>query len=197
MFGGLRAGEVANIRVIDITPYGDSHASGGMKVSIVTQDLRKDIGDKSGTSQVKRERKQFVFNIKDVLPLLYKEHMKRYSLSDRSQKSSIYDPLFINRDGKAMTGKSIRYYSNKIKAEFIRELLASDNPDAVITALNLQSTKWSFHIGRSIFTNLTAKTAKNPYEVALAKGDLSIYSALTYMSDTPECPVHCRLYSHC
>lgn len=186
MFGGLRAGEVSNIRIIDLTPYGDSDATGGMKVSLATHDLRNDIRDTAGTSRVKRQRKQFVFNIKGVLSILYKDHMKRYHSLSPSKNDSIYTPLFINRDGKAMTGKCIRYHFNKTKVAFIQELLSSENPDDVITALNLQSTKWSFHIGRGIFTNLTAKSAKNPYEVALARGDRSIFSALTYMADTPE-----------
>lgn len=187
MFGGLRAGEVANIRHMDLTPYGDALGSGGLKVKIATRELRRDIRDTSGTSRVKRERIQFVYNVKEMIPLFYRNHLnyikgKFYN----NQTPPLSDPLFLNRDGKAMTGKSIRYYFNVVKKVFLEELTCSRNPDDIISSLNLQSTKWSFHIGRGIFTNLVAKLAKNPYEIALARGDLSIYSALTYMADTEE-----------
>lgn len=186
MFGGLRAGEVANIRVGDITPYGDSFGLGGIKINLQSRGLRRDIRDVSGSSEVKRERQQLIYNIKSMLPLLYEEHMKRNIKRYAEKCLSASSPLFIDRDGNAMTGKSIRYHFNKIKREFIEELSASENPEHIISAINLGSSKWSFHIGRGFFTNLIAKTAKNPYDVALARGDRSIFSALTYMADTEE-----------
>lgn len=186
MFGGLRAGEVANIRHTDVTPYGDTLGKGGIKLNISLRNLRTDIRDTAGTSRVKRDRFQFVYNVKGALPILYEEHLKYIQgfYDDTSPHPS--DALFINRDGKAMTGKSIRYYLDKVRMAFIDELAQSSNPDDVITSVNLQSTKWSFHIGRGTFTNLLAKAAKNPYEIALARGDRSIFSALTYMADTEE-----------
>lgn len=186
MFGGLRAGEVANIRVGDITPYGDSIGSGGIKINIQSRGLRSDIRDVSGSSEVKRERQQFIFSVKSLLPLLYEQHMKRNVKKYGDKSLSASSPLFIDRDGNAMTGKTIRYHFNKIKQAFIEELSASENPEHIISSINLRSSKWSFHIGRGFFTNLIAKTAKNPYDVALARGDRSIFSALTYMSDTEE-----------
>lgn len=186
IFGGMRIGEVVNITLKDITPYGDAYGKGGMKISLVSQVLRTDIKDTSGTSFVKKPRLQFIYNIKNILPSLYQEHLKLlrniYNLSDLA----LTTPLFVNRDGNAMTGKSLRYHFEKVKKCFIEELSKSLNPNDVITSINLKNTKWSFHIGRGTFTNLIAKVANNPYEVALSRGDTSIFSALTYMADTTE-----------
>ncbi|MGM0715008.1 site-specific integrase [Brevibacillus parabrevis] len=186
IFGGLRAGEIVNIRHRDVTPYNDEWGSGGLKINLASRALRTNIKDSSGTSQVKKPRKQFVFNVKDALPILYEEHMKYLSKYYGDKTPPISHALFINRDGKPLTGKSLRYYFGVVKEAFLRELESSDNPDDVVEALNLRTTKWSFHIGRGIFTNLIGKLAKNPYELALARGDMSIFSALTYMADTDD-----------
>ena len=186
IFGGLRIGEVVNITLKDITPYGDIFGKGGIKLSLTSRLLRPDIKDTSGTSYVKKSRLQFVYNIKNILPALFEEHLKflRNSLNISELPSDT--PLFINRDGNAMTGNSMRYHFDKVKKNFINELARSNNSDDVITSINLISTKWSFHIGRGTFTNLIAKVAHNPYEIALSRGDSSIFSALTYMADSTE-----------
>lgn len=186
IFGGLRAGEIVNIRHSDITPYGDRNCKDGLKVLLRTNNLRTDIKDSSGTSRVKRERHQFVFSVKGALPELFKQHINylQKRLGPNGWKND--DPIFINRDRKALTGQSLRYSFDKVKETFLQMLSQSQNPDDIITAINLKSTRWSFHIGRGTFTNLLAKVAKNPYEIALPRGDKSILSALTYMADTEE-----------
>lgn len=186
IFGGLRIGEVVNLTLKDITPYGDIHGKGGIKLSLTSRLLRPDIKDTSGTSYVKKSRLQFVYNIKNILPVLYEEHLKFLKKSLNISELPVNTPLFINRDRNAMTGQSMRYHFNKVKKDFINELAKSNNSDDVITSLNLISTKWSFHIGRGTFTNLIAKVANNPYEIALSRGDSSIFSALTYMADSNE-----------
>lgn len=186
IFGGLRIGEIANITLKDITPYSDSYGKGGMKIALTSQTLRPDIKDTNGTSYVKKPRLQFVYNIKNILPHLYKDHLRLLKGIYDSSDLPLTTPIFVNRDGKAMTGKSIRYHFEKVKKCFIEELSKSLNVDDVIMSINLKNTKWSFHIGRGTFTNLIAKVANNPYEVALSRGDTSIFSALTYMADTVE-----------
>ncbi|UKS29978.1 site-specific integrase [Paenibacillus sp. HWE-109] len=185
IFGGLRAGEIVNIKISDITPYGDQNGKDGLMLLLKTRNLRTDIKDISGTSRVKRDRRQFVYPVKDLLPLLFRNH-----LTEIHRKLGKYpemdSPLFINRDGKALTGKSLRDAFAKVKKNFLFELHSSPNPDDIITAIHLQSTKWSFHIGRGTFTNLLSKKAKNPYDLALPRGDKNITSSLTYMSDTEE-----------
>ncbi|KRE96431.1 hypothetical protein ASG89_31165 [Paenibacillus sp. Soil766] len=114
IFGGLRAGEIVNIKISDITPYGDEYGKGGLMLLLKTRNLRTDIKDISDTSRVKRDRRQFVYPIKDLLPLLYKNH-----LTEMQRKLGKYpevdSPLFINRDGKALTGKSLRDAFAKVK----------------------------------------------------------------------------------
>ncbi|MFF2528820.1 site-specific integrase [Brevibacillus sp. NPDC058079] len=185
IFGGLRAGEIVNILISDLTPYGDQYGSGGVLIFLTTRDLRRDIKDISGTSRVKRNRKQFVYSIKGILPTLYKNHLT--DMENKFGKAmNLNSPLFLNRNGQALTGKSLRDAFNNVKEKFLSELASSHHPDDMIIALNLKSTKWSFHIGRGTFTNLLAKKARNPYDIALPRGDQSITSSLTYMSDSEE-----------
>ncbi|MEC0247271.1 site-specific integrase [Paenibacillus chitinolyticus] len=185
IFGGLRAGEIVNITISDLTPYGDQYGTGGLLILLRTRNLRIDIKDTSGTSRVKRDRKQFVYSVRELLPTLFRNHL--IEMHKKLGKELGHDsPLFINRDGKALTGKSLRDAFGKVKKNFLHKLSSSRRPDDMITAINLQSTKWSFHIGRGTFTNLLAKKAKNPYDIALPRGDKSITSSLAYMSDTEE-----------
>ncbi|MDQ0899883.1 site-specific integrase [Paenibacillus sp. V4I7] len=185
IFGGLRAGEIVNIKISDLTPYGDQYGKGGLMILLRTRNLRTDIKDISGTSRVKRDRRQFVYSVKDLLPTLYKNHITEIQ-KKLGKDLEMDSPLFINRDGKALTGKSLRDAFKKVKKNFLFGLHSSQNPDDIITAINLQSTKWSFHIGRGTFTNLLSKKAKNPYDIALPRGDKNITSSLVYMSDTEE-----------
>ncbi|KAF6569571.1 site-specific integrase [Paenibacillus polymyxa] len=185
IFGGLRAGEIVNIRVNDLRPYGDEYGKGGLLILLKTQNLRTDIKDTSGSSRVKRDRKQFVYSVKNMLSVLYKLHLNNLQRKLGSEFSGS-SPLFVNANGKALTGKSLRDRFGKVKEAFLKNLTSSENPNDMITAINLQSTKWSFHIGRGTFTNLLARAAVNPYDIALPRGDKNIPSSLTYMSNSEE-----------
>lgn len=186
IFGGLRAGEIVNITMSDLTPYGDQYGKGGLLILLSTRNLRTDIKDTSGTSRVKRDRKQFVYSANGLLSILYQDHILELQNKLGRDDLELECPLFMNRDGKALSGKSLRDLFHKVKRQFLQELSSSSNPDDVITSINLQSTRWSFHIGRGTFTNLLAKVAKNPYDIALPRGDQNIRSSLTYISDHSE-----------
>ncbi|QQA24520.1 hypothetical protein I6G76_29650 (plasmid) [Bacillus cereus] len=52
-------------------------------------------------------------------------------------------------------------------------------------SINLKIPNGHFTLEEELY-KLIAKVANNPYEVALSRGDTSIFSALTYMADTVE-----------
>lgn len=177
LFGGLRMGEVVNLKRSDIKtigPYGVE----GLLLKIEKNNLRTDIRDSSGSSYVKKSRDQLVLGFRDWLKELYKAHYNNYL------RNSDSEAVFVNKHGKAMTGASYRYYFKKIKSSFINYLKESSNPHDKIASISLANSNWSTHIGRGTFTNMIAESAQNPQDIALLRGDDDISSSLDYMSNT-------------
>jgi len=141
--------------------------------------MRTDIKDTSGSNYVKRPRKQRVFNINGWLNILLEDHLELYNIDADGSGA-----LFINSEGKAMTGKSYRQYFDKVKRNFIKYLREQGNQEDILVANHLNISKWSTHIGRGTFTNLLAEFAENPYDVAFPRGDKQLTSSLSYMSKT-------------
>ncbi|WP_240417366.1 site-specific integrase [Paenibacillus periandrae] len=176
-FGGIRQGELVNIRRSDVISIG-SFGEFGIVIKLQQKNMRTDIKDSSGSSGVKKPRRQIVFPIQDWLQSLYRFHIGAYTPEDGS------DALFVNRDGKAMSGQSYRAYFSKLKKEFLKQLRKSSNPDDIVYAVKLEEYKWSTHLGRGIFTNLLAEEADNPYDIALPRGDSNLSSSLVYQGNT-------------
>ncbi|WP_229754444.1 tyrosine-type recombinase/integrase [Priestia megaterium] len=177
IFGGLRVGEVVNIKRSDVKtigPYGVE----GLLLNIEKGIFRTDIRDTSGSSYVKKSRDQLILGFREWLKDLYKLHCNNFVKGIESEA------LFINKNGKPMTGASYRYYFNNLKKAFINYLKSSDNPNDKIASISLSNSKWSTHIGRGIFTNIIAESAQNPQDIALLRGDDNIASSLDYMSNT-------------
>lgn len=187
IFGGLRTGEVVNIRTSDIKligPYGQD----GLLLNVQNNMNRTDIKDGSGSSYVKKPRDQLVLGFRDWLKQLYILHYQQYI------KNSNTNAIFINKTGMPMTGASYRYYFTKAKIAFINYLKHSQDPNDKIASIALSNTDWSTHIGRGIFTNMLAEVAKNPQDVALLRGDDNISSSLDYMSNTKRMKTNLEYY---
>ncbi|WP_242300894.1 site-specific integrase [Bacillus cereus group sp. BfR-BA-01494] len=177
IFGGLRIGEVVNIRPSDIKligPYGQD----GLLLNVKNNINRVDIKDGSGSSYVKKPRDQLILGFRDWLKQLYKLHYQQYV------KDSNTNATFLNKKGMPMTGASYRYYFTNAKKTFINYLKHSQDPNDKIASISLSNTDWSTHIGRGIFTNMLAEVAKNPQDIALLRGDNNIASSLDYMANT-------------
>ncbi|PFO83584.1 hypothetical protein [Bacillus cereus] len=177
IFGGLRVGEVVNLRIIDlqtIGPFGQD----GIVVDLDTRELRKDLASVSGNDYVKKPRFQLIYGYKDWLKLFYKQHM------ELTNNKIGHSPLFQTHKGLALTGGSYRYHFKIVKESFLQHLRNSSNPVDRINSISLENTPWSTHIGRGIFSNMLAETAKNLYEVSFPRGDSSLDSVLTYFSNT-------------
>ncbi|MGR9048236.1 hypothetical protein ACQ4XT_06395 [Halobacillus faecis] len=172
--GGLRSGEVVNL---SRTQAVRRITSGDFILDIKTRNFRTDIKDHT-SSEVKRERTQEVFNVKDWLNILFEDHKIKYRPLDSS------NALFVNSKGKAMTAKSYSQYFNKVKNAFCNYLKAYGDEDDVVLADHLRTTDWSTHIGRGTFTNLVAERTDNPFLIAYKRGDKDTYSALPYIAKT-------------
>ena len=86
--------------------------------------------------------------------------------------------LFVDRDGKPMSGAVYEKRFAKIKKAFLEHLEKNDSPHFY----HLKNTNWNTHIGRGIYTNLMASIVSSPNELAILRGDKSIESSLSYMS---------------
>ncbi|MED3727100.1 site-specific integrase [Priestia filamentosa] len=176
-FGGLRVGELVNLRVMDlktIGPYGQD----GLLADLQTRNFRDDLKSTCGNDFVKKPRIQLIYGYKDILRTFYKQHMRNIIIAKGDE------PLFQNKQHNALTGSMYRYYFNNLKKQFLNYLRQSDNPVDNINALSLENTSWSTHIGRGIFSNLIAEEAENLYEVSFSRGDSSLESVLPYFSNT-------------
>jgi len=176
-FGGLRVGEIVNLRRMDISTLG-SYGENGLVLNIESRTLRTDLSNTSGSNYVKKPRYQLVLGYKKWAKVFYKTHVEKYPATSGS------DPLFINKHGYALTGQSYRYYFNKLKEEFLSYLRNSKNAEDKMASLTLASFKWSTHLGRGVFSNLLAEEAKNLYEVSFPRGDSSFESVMPYFANT-------------
>ncbi|KGR90474.1 hypothetical protein CD30_11060 [Ureibacillus massiliensis 4400831 = CIP 108448 = CCUG 49529] len=180
-FGGLRTGELCNLRIRDLQLIGDKGEYGFIVDLSEDRNLRKDIVNTSGSSYIKTKRRQIVFGFKNWSTIFYEKHMNNFR---DDMKLSGETPLFLNQKGLAMTGNNYYYHFNRIKDIFLQCLRDSDNMADRNNALVLESELWSSHIGRGIFSNLLAEEADNLYDVSFPRGDKSFESVKPYLANT-------------
>lgn len=178
IFGGLRIGDVVNLRHQDISTIGGSYGEQGLRLEINERHLREDIYDSSGSTGVKKPGSRVVFNYSTWVPTLYRNHIRLYKPANDS------DALFVNRNGMAMTGDVYRYHFTKLKHAFINKLREHGGTECMMMALHLETHTWSSHIGRGLFSNMLAKTTNNPALLARYRGDDDLTSAITYLGDS-------------
>lgn len=174
-FGGLRVSEVVNVTYTSITPKGP-FCKNGMIIDLRKRDLRKDLKENARTS-VKKPRKQLVIPVGDLLLILYQYHIKHYR-----QKET--DAVFVDVNNKPMSKQTYTYNFEKVKKSFLDKLRHSTDPRLKIHATTLSIKKWSTHLCRGVFSNMVADSAENASEIASLRGDSSLESALSYISDS-------------
>lgn len=178
LFGGLRKGDIVNLTKKSVGLKG-LNGEYGIELNIKKRNLRNDINDSAGSSEVKKPRKQIVISIgNDVLPTLYKNHINRYT-NNRTQA------LFTNYNGEAMTGDSYEYYFKKLKRAFIRRLLESNDIRLNGYGKVLSTQKWNTHIGRGIFSNMIAQNC-NELQLSVMRGDSSTKSSHVYIESSEQ-----------
>jgi len=177
IFGGIRCGEAVNIVRTSIKRSIDGKS---MTIHLKENNFRTDLKDLMGSNYVKKNRKQLILSVNNWGIELFNNHINSYSKKDIGNTGA----LFINRDGRPMSGSSYSYYFKKVKNAFISFLEESDEVNDRILALNLRNSNWLTHIGRGTFTNLIAEEIENPAELMFLRGDSSLESALPYLTKT-------------
>lgn len=180
-FGGLRIGEVVNIKRTGIRLKGPM-GKYGLIVNIQPNNHRTDLKHPTSGGATKKKRKQFIFPYKgDILSRLYENHLSLIASYDVKSKA-----LFINNQGNGMTDDMYRYYFNKVKNTFSDKLLSSDDVKYKNYGLHLKSVKWSTHLGRGVFSNMIAEISPNIAYLRQYRGDSTFDAALTYIMDSEQ-----------
>lgn len=173
--GGLRASEVVSVEYGSIRVIKEN---GRMLLSLMLgdKDLRPDLSS-AFIAKAKRNRAQIVIPIfGNKLEEAYEAHMKRYRKDNVSA-------VFIDKNGNPMTENTYWKRFSHVRREFIRRLYECPDMETQMYALFLESYKWSTHIGRGTYSNITARTVNNLGELAVMRGDSSLSSSLPYLND--------------
>lgn len=173
--GGLRASEVVSVEYGSIRVIKEN---GRMLLSLVLgdKDLRPDLSS-AFIAKAKRNRAQIVIPIfGNKLEEAYEAHMKRYRKDNVSA-------VFIDKNGNPMTENTYWKRFSRVRREFIRRLYDCPEMETQMYALFLESYKWSTHIGRGTYSNISARTVNNLGELAIMRGDSSLSSSLPYLND--------------
>lgn len=179
-FGGLRLGEIISLRKSAVKVKGPD-GQFGFVLNLRDRYMRDDLKHPVAGGSVKVKRRQAVFPFGgEITQKIYRMHMKNWSSQDA---------LFLNKDGKPMADFTYRYYFNKAKDKFIERLKSSESVELRHYAVELQTAKWSTHIGRGIFSNIISNISDNILEIAQARGDKSLDSPLAYLSDSDKMAV--------
>ena len=184
-FGGLRVGEVVNLtkQSLDYPNYWDGANNGGDRFILKVRDNQKELFQHrkiTAHEQVKNPRDQSLL-VNSVLSAVYTKHKQRLKKLEAMGIVKNKSALFVSqRTGEAISGK--RYYEKfmEIKKKFLDQLVLEENIDDYEF---LTKKVWSTHICRGVFTNFLISIGATVTQIAIARGDKNINSALAYCEE--------------
>ena len=183
---GLRPGCVMNVRredsPISTTP-GIKFSYIGSSISAIEIDLTHEYvlrSDGVSVGGIKKERTVPVYKgFIEELVTAYELHLR--ILADCRCEEQ-YRPMFVCKNGKAMTYKVYAERVKRLVYNFLRpELKLSDNPELSAFAHLLDSRRWGTHALRHCFTVRLVLEDLDVGQVQYFRGDKSPESALTYV----------------
>lgn len=181
-FGGLRRGEVVNITRADLD------VKFRKSLSVQIRDNRSILfSHLKDTSAENPKRlnylethlaKQMILD-SDLLWDYYEAHMK--DLDIKLKTGFLKNPMvvFYDKNGMAMSGRVYEKRFKKVKRSFLSKLAKSAGRED--DYMFLKDSYWSTHIGRGIFTSFLLDMDLSILQIAIARGDTNIESALDYV----------------
>ncbi|MFJ7969887.1 hypothetical protein [Psychrobacillus sp. NPDC096389] len=175
-FGGLRRSEVVNLTRKNIKEQGNGLI---LEIRDNQKILFPNIKNTSHI-QVKNPRNQSLL-MNNLMQNIYKEHLERLEILEKKGVCNNPYYLFVSeRTGLPITGKQYHSKFMKVKKAFLKALSMEENiNDYSLLAEN----SWSTHIGRGVFTNFLLDLGLTPTQIAIARGDRDINSALAYVDE--------------
>lgn len=173
MYGGLRKGEVVNLRVQDLRLFDDKN----IMVANIKDRPELFIGRLLSESGAKKPRNQVILNDNGRLYDYYEKHMKE-RLKRLSNNNRITDALFVDTNGRPLTGSNYIHRFSKLKKLFLEAM----ELDKYAEFTYLEENKWGSHICRGIFTNLCVRRgyARSLEELRTLRGDRNTKSSEPY-----------------
>ena len=188
-FAGLRASEAMNVRQ-EGSPYGPgiTFTEIGGQVTEAAIDLRRELALRSDGAEVgliKRTRIQRVYpEFIATFCEAYRLH-KQYLAGVSFEED--YAPMFVNRDGMAMSYESYRQKFKDLVNNHLRpELIKSSDPELRIYGQLLYENDLSTQCLRHWFTVQLVLRNKEIGDIQFWRGDKNPESAFTYMQNKGE-----------
>lgn len=173
IYGGLRKGEVVNLRTNDLRIFDDKN----IMVADIKDRPELFKGRLLSESGAKKPRHQVVFNDNGKLYDYYEKHLT-YRTKVLHDKNTTTEALFVDTNGNAMTGANYLHRFDKLKECFLK----AKEIDEYTEFLRLSHNKWGSHICRGIFTNLCVRRgyARSLEELRSHRGDKHTTSSEPY-----------------
>ncbi|MBY0091429.1 site-specific integrase [Priestia aryabhattai] len=177
-YGGLRKGEVVNLtkaefnieyrrsmevmirdnRALLFSRLIDTKKENPKRLSYLNTDLAR----------------QTIFDTNLVWDV-YDEHFRNLDRLRGEGRLAVTTAVFIDNNGNPMSAKVYEKRFMKVKKAFIRSLRGHKNYDL------FNGHVWNTHIGRGVFTNFLVSMNFLPAQIAIARGDRNLNSALDYI----------------
>lgn len=188
---GLRPAEAMNMRQHD-SPVSLRRSVqisyAGNSITAIQIDLKEEYVLRADGVSVGRIKKKRVVNVyKKFLSefaTAYNEHLK---ILENHPVDTNYKPMFLTRDGQAMTYGAYRYRLHRLINQYLIPMLErSANPEDVILAMHLKMRCVSPHIFRHVFSVRLVLDGLDVAQVMTYRGDDSPESAITYLANKGE-----------
>ena len=188
---GLRGSCVMNMRQADspvsLTP-GISISYAGDGVNRILIDLENEYvlrADGVSVGRIKKKRTVEVYpKFRGEFYTAYTKHLEHLK---KCNVDPHYKPLFVSRNGQAMTYSTYQYRLHKlIKNHLIPWLEKSKNPEDIILAQKLRLRNISSHVFRHVFSVRLVLEGLDVAQIMTYRGDRSPESALVYLANKGE-----------
>lgn len=179
-YGGLRTGEVVNLTraELEIT-YRESMCvqikDNRVKLFSRLEDTKFE--NPKRLAYLNRDLAKQTILDNDLVWEVYDQHMKTLDILNRKGKLEIMSALFVDGNGFPMSGKVYERRFLKVKKAFLKSLIGQPEYEDISSAI------WSTHIGRGVFTNTLMNMGLSVTQIAIARGDRNINSAMDYVDE--------------
>lgn len=184
-FAGMRPAECCNVRRTD-SPLGagirfvlvDGEVTDVIIDLTKEQNLRSDL---KPVGKIKKERRQKIYPA--FLRAFYDCYQIYMNYIEGQKYEADYGALTVNKQGKALTYNSYYQKFKEVVSDVIPELLASNEPQLIDFAYQLQENNISPHIFRHWFSVQLTLRGEDVSGLMYWRGDKSPESALTYLQN--------------
>lgn len=187
---GLREGEALNVRQEDSplsTTPGIRVSKRGNIITAIKIDLTREFqlrSDGVSVGRIKRQTRQLTEVYQKNLEIVYSAYQDHLKLLERTPCEADYKPMFVSRNGKAMTRQTYCKRFERLVNDYLRPaLLESDDPRLSAFGQLLVTYHFTPHALRHYFSVMLAIDGLDAARIMEYRGDRSPESALSYFAN--------------